>query len=258
MNGFQTQPGESAEWALANGGLLLHDRDGGLVVDPHWPDEYILDPGSAASRLAIFDRVAPVIRGCAAKGFDAIDLDNLDTAGRFTDAATGRIDPGGVLQLARMYVREAHELGLAVGQKNAAQLAATGRSDLGFDFAIAESCAVYDECAAFRAGYGEHVLQVEYTDALPAGFDAVCDSADRAPLTILRDRPSVPRRRRLRLRAVPRRGLSRLSRGVFPPRRHWAADRGAAASGSRSAARWLQRGWGSAGRSAGRAGAHPC
>lgn len=189
VNGFQTQPGEAELWTEQRGELLLRDGDGALVIDPNWPDEYILDPSSESSRLAIFAILAPLISACAEKGFDAVDLDNLDIASRFTDAASGRVDPAGVIALAGLYVQRAHDEGLAIGQKNAAETADAGRREIGFDFAVAEGCAAYGECDAYRDAYGEHVLQIEYTDNLPTGFDAVCASADRAPLTILRDRP---------------------------------------------------------------------
>lgn len=189
VNGFQTQPGDAGLWREERGELLLRDGDGAVVIDPNWPDEYILDPSSESSRGAIFGFIAPLISECAEKGFDAVDLDNLDIASRFTDAAHGRIDPAGVTALAGMYVQRAHDEGLAIGQKNAAEMADAGRRQIGFDFAVAEGCAAYGECAAYAEVYGEHVLQIEYTDNLPTGFEAVCASADRAPLTILRDRP---------------------------------------------------------------------
>ncbi|MET1019893.1 MAG: endo alpha-1,4 polygalactosaminidase, partial [Microterricola sp.] len=105
VNGFQTQPGEEALRTEHRGELLLRDGDGAVVIDPHWPDEYILDPSSDSSRQAIFAIIAPLISECAEKGFDAVDLDNLDIASRFTDAASGRVDPAGVVALAGMYVQ---------------------------------------------------------------------------------------------------------------------------------------------------------
>ena len=80
-----------------------------------------------------------------------------------------------------MYVQRAHDEGLAIGQKNAAEMAGAGRRELGFDFAVAEGCAAYGECAGYSEVYGEHVLQIEYTDNLPTGFDAVCASRLIAP-----------------------------------------------------------------------------
>ncbi|WP_415644583.1 endo alpha-1,4 polygalactosaminidase [Stackebrandtia soli] len=188
VNGFQTQPGEEDLWIGGRENLLLHNDRGEPVVDPEWPDEYVLDPSTSARRDGILEVLGPVIVGCADDGYDAVEIDNLDTWTRFDDPASGAIHREGALELARSYVRLAHGNGLAIGQKNAAELAETGRDELGFDFAVTEECAAYDECSAYTEVYGEHVLQIEYVDNLPEPFDMVCASADRAPLTILRDR----------------------------------------------------------------------
>ena len=190
VNGFQTQPGEADLWLGANEDLLLHDAAGNLVIDPDWPDEYVLDPSTPAKRDRILDVLGPVVTGCANAGFDAVEIDNLDTWTRFTDPSTGLIEQDDALALASAYIDLAHASGLAIGQKNAAEVTSTARG-LGFDFAVTEECAAYSECAAYTGVYGEHVLQIEYTDNLPVSFDVVCDSADRAPLTILRDRNLV-------------------------------------------------------------------
>lgn len=190
VNGFQTQPGEADLWLEDNEDLLLHDAAGELVVDPDWPDEYVLDPSTPEQRDRILGILGPVITGCADAGFDAVEIDNLDTWTRFTEPATGRIDRDGALALAGAYIELAHEAGLAIGQKNAAEAATEGRG-LGFDFAVTEECAAYDECGAYTGVYGDHVLQIEYTDNLPESFGAVCADPDRAPLTILRDRDLV-------------------------------------------------------------------
>lgn len=188
VNGFQTQPGEEAAW-LARDELLLDDGSGGFAIDPAWPDEYVLDPSTEPQRAGILELVAPVIDGCAVAGFDAVEIDNLDTWTRFP-----AIEESGALALAEAYVDLAHDRGLAIAQKNAAEVAGLAHDRLGFDFAIAEECAAYDECGAYVDAYGERVLQVEYADAL-AGvgltFDGACALADRAPLMILRDRDLV-------------------------------------------------------------------
>ncbi|MDF9877036.1 hypothetical protein M2316_002378 [Cellulosimicrobium cellulans] len=189
VNGFQTQPGEADRWLDDHEDLLLHDAAGGLVVDPDWPDEHVLDPSTAEQREGILAILGPVVTGCADDGFDAVEIDNLDTWTRF-DA----IDEDGAHALARAYVGLAHDAGLAIAQKNAAEVAGVARADLGFDFAVTEECAVFDECAAYTDVYGDSVLQVEYPDALAdAGltFDDVCALDDRAPLTVLRDRDLV-------------------------------------------------------------------
>lgn len=186
VNGFQTQPGDDGLWSDE---LLLHDSEGDAVIDPDWPDESVLDPSSEKQRAGILAVIGPVIDGCADDGYDAVEIDNLDTWTRFPE-----IDEAGAHALARAYVDRAHRAGLAIAQKNAAEITEVARTDLGFDFAVAEECAVWDECGAYRDAYGEHVLQIEYPDALfEAGltFANACAAGDRAPLTIQRDRELV-------------------------------------------------------------------
>lgn len=186
VNGFQTQPG--ADWS-DHPSALLRDASGDPVRDPDWPDEIILDPSTAAARSSILEVVGPVIKSCAQSGFDAVEIDNLDTWTRFDS-----ISREGAFALASEYVTAAHDLGLAIAQKNAAEAARTAHDDLGFDFAVVEECGAYAECAAYTDVYGPHVLQIEYPDSLAeAGhsFDAVCTDPHRAPLTILRDRDLV-------------------------------------------------------------------
>ncbi|UVI36101.1 endo alpha-1,4 polygalactosaminidase [Brevibacterium spongiae] len=188
VNGFQTQPDEADRWR-DHEDLLLHDAAGNLVVDPEWPDEHILDPSTAAQRSRILDIIGPMIDGCADRGFDAVEIDNLDTADRFPD-----IDRAGAMELAAAYVDRAHGRGLAIAQKNAAELTRTAHDDLGFDFAVAEECAAFAECDRYTDVYGDRVLAVEYPDTLAeAGlsFTDACTDPDRPPLMILRDRDLV-------------------------------------------------------------------
>lgn len=179
VNAFQTQPGEQDAWP---DDLLLRGDDGALVIDPDWPDEVLVDTHHPS---AVADVVAPWIRGCADDGYDAVEFDNLDT---YTRAALDRADN---LELARLLVDLAHDAGLAAGQKNAAEDAALLHADAHFDFAVTEECAVYDECGAYTDVYGEHVLAIEYTDALPVPFDEVCAAANRPASLVLRDRDLV-------------------------------------------------------------------
>ncbi|MER7608017.1 endo alpha-1,4 polygalactosaminidase [Nocardioides sp. NPDC127503] len=186
VNGFQTQPG--SDWS-DHRSALLRDASGDPVRDPDWPDEIILDPSTESARAAILEVVEPVIEGCADDGFDAVEIDNLDTWTRF-DA----ISKDGALALASAYVTAAHDLGLAIAQKNAAEAARLAHDDLGFDFAVVEECGAYSECAAYTDVYGDHVLQIEYPDSLAdadLAFEAVCADPARAPLTIVRDRDLV-------------------------------------------------------------------
>ena len=189
INGFQTQPGEGEQW-LANEAALLRDDAGELVVDPDWPDEYVLDPTSQANRKRILDFIAPIILGCAEAGFDAVEIDNLDSFTRFE-----QIERQGALALAQQYVELAHGAGLAIGQKNSAEITGIAHDELGFDFVVTESCAAWNECASYADVYGAQVLQIEYPEALGAAdlsFAEVCAREDRAPLTILRDRNLAP------------------------------------------------------------------
>lgn len=188
VNGFQTQPGDADAW-LAQEDLLLHDDAGELVTDSEWPDEYVIDPSTPGQRDGILAIVGPIIDGCAESGFDAIEIDNLDTWTRFD-----RIEEAGAHALAVAYVDRAHNAGMAIAQKNAAEITDLAHDRLGFDFAITEECGVWTECAAYTDVYGDHVLQIEYPDALTEKgmtFADVCAQPDRAPLTILRDRDLV-------------------------------------------------------------------
>lgn len=192
INGFQTQPGDDAQWRRRPQ-ALLRTASGRLVTDPDWPDEHVLDPSTAAQRRQILAVVGPQLRECARRGFRAVELDNLDTFTRFTDPRSGLVPRAGALALAREYVVLGHRLGLAVGQKNTAELGAAGRRQIGFDFAVAEECSAFRECGAYTAVYGSRVLQIEYPDSLDGTpFARVCASRDRASRTILRDRDLVP------------------------------------------------------------------
>ncbi|WP_226531281.1 endo alpha-1,4 polygalactosaminidase [Microbacterium paraoxydans] len=180
LNGFQTQPDELGSWP--DDLLLRHDDV--LVVDPDWPDEALLDTANAERRERIADTVTAWIEGCAESGFDAVEFDNLDSYSR-SDGALSFEDN---LALATLYVEAAHTAGLAAGQKNAAEDAVALHERAGFDFAITEECAAYRECGAYTAVYGEHVIDIEYTDELPRPFTEMCTDSDAPASMILRDR----------------------------------------------------------------------
>lgn len=182
VNGFQTQPGEGTDWLKDHPDAVLMDGDGNPVTDPNWPDEYVLDPGTPAQRAEILTVIGPVIDGCAVDGFEAVEIDNLDTWTRFDQIAEAD-----ALALATMYIERAHTAGLAIGQKNAAEIAGRGAQELGFDFAVAESCFVWNECELYTDAYGDRVLAIEYIDEIDGSVDDLCASAERAPRTIIRD-----------------------------------------------------------------------
>jgi hypothetical protein len=174
VNGFQVQPHELAWWEADHPDLLLSD-DGGYVVDGAW-DEVLLDISSEAKRASLAEVVGGWIDGCAARGFEAVEPDNLDSHTR----SAGLLTPADAEAFARLLTARAHEAGLAIAQKNDAELAPQGPS-LGFDFAIAEECNRWSECDAYADAYAGLVYVVEYDDA---DFDTGC--RDWPQLSIVR------------------------------------------------------------------------
>nr|WP_232832222.1 endo alpha-1,4 polygalactosaminidase [Nocardiopsis sp. FIRDI 009] len=187
VNGFQTQPQERERWVAEHPDLLLRDADGEFVVDPDWPDEILLDVSTGERREGIAELVGATVRECAERGFDAVEFDNLDSHTRSGGAFTA----DDALALAADLAETAHGHGMAVAQKNAAELAGRARREAGFDLAVAEECAAFDECAAYTAVYGDAVLAVEYPDTLDVPFADVCADPDTPASVILRDRDLV-------------------------------------------------------------------
>lgn len=184
VNGFQTQPGELDIWP---DDLLLHDEAGKPLIDPGWPDEALLDTSTADQRDAIVAILTPWIRGCADAGFAGVEFDNLDSFTRSAGALTAADNASLAVEL----VSVAHEAGLAAGQKNSAELAASLQAEAGFDFAVAEECVAYDECARYTEAYGDHVIAIEYPDSLTTPFADACADPDTPASIVLRDRDLV-------------------------------------------------------------------
>lgn len=180
VNGFQTQPGERDSWDPD----LLVTIEGEPLIDPEWPDEVLLDTSTADRRERILAVVSPWISGCADAGFDAVEFDNLDSFTR----SRGVLDSEDNLALARAYVDVAHAAGLAAGQKNAAEYAVRLRDEAGFDFAVVEECAAYDECGDYTEVYGSAVVDIEYTDNVPRGWAEICADPATPASVVLRDR----------------------------------------------------------------------
>ncbi|MFT4081434.1 MAG: endo alpha-1,4 polygalactosaminidase [Nocardioides sp.] len=161
VNAFQTQPDERALWRR-HPGLILR-KNGTPVVDGAW-DERLLDTGTARKRHRLLRIERRWVKGCAKAGFDAVEFDNLDSWQRSKRQLTKRDN----VRFARLLVRAAHRHGLAAGQKNTVEVAG---ARLGFDFAVAEECARWHECAAYSREYHRRVLDVEYTRK---GFRRAC------------------------------------------------------------------------------------
>jgi hypothetical protein len=165
VNGFQIQPHEEAGWLADHPDLILRTANGTPVIDPDW-DEMLIDITTPAKRTAVAAIVGGWIDGCALAGFDALEIDNLDTYAR----SGGRITEENAVAMMRLFSDAAHARGLAVAQKNSAELV-TRKTDLGTDFVVVEECNRYHECGDFTAAYGDHVIVIEYRRA---DFDAGC------------------------------------------------------------------------------------
>jgi hypothetical protein len=188
LNAFQTQAEDDATWKAQHPEVLLASSPGKYVEDPDWPGEILFDTSSPARRATVAAVVDGWIDGCAASGFQAVEPDNLDSWTR----SGGRLNEADNLALAVLLVEHAHQRGLAVAQKNTGQLGSLGQRTAHFDFAIAEECQVYLECQDYTGPYGDHVIEIEYTDNGQAAYRAACAAQGKAISVILRDRDVVP------------------------------------------------------------------
>ena len=176
VNAFQTQPDDgsgrpdlTSQWPSS---VVLT----GVADDPNWPGEYLIDISTATKRQVAASHVEQMVNECARKGFDAVEFDNLDSWTRFDDIpALADSIPFGqseAVLYATLLTDYAHSKGLAVGQKNTAQIIGNDdHREVGFDFAIVEQCGEYNECGDFTAGYGDNVIAIEYT---ASGFNRAC------------------------------------------------------------------------------------
>lgn len=123
---------------------------------PDFPDERWLDVRRIAD-------LAPVIEArldlCAARGFDAVELDNVDA---YANDSGFDLTAEDQLEFNRWLAAEARERGLSPGLKGTAELAGDLVDD--FDWALVEQCIQYEECEAFRPFVDEDkaVFIVEY------------------------------------------------------------------------------------------------
>ncbi|WP_460839378.1 endo alpha-1,4 polygalactosaminidase [Nocardioides marmoraquaticus] len=179
VNAFQTQPDARASWKRRWD--LVLKKGGRPVVDSAW-GEWLLDLRTAAKRQRLARIVGGWVEDCADAGYEAVELDNLDSWTRSKRLLTKRQ----ALAYAALLTARAHEAGLAVAQKNAAGVDGTR---VGFDFAVAEECGRYRECAAYTDVFGDAVVAVEYRRA---DFAWTCARfGDRLPV-VLRDRDVTP------------------------------------------------------------------
>jgi hypothetical protein len=156
VNGFQVQPGEESSWETD---LILRDNGGNPVIDQDW-NEALLDISTDVKRAKIAAKVGGWIDTCASDGFDAVEIDNLDSYSR----SGGRLTQDNAVAYIALLSQAAHKKGLAIAQKNATELLSR-RAQMGTDFAVAEECNRYSECSEYISTYGDYVLMIEYRDA---------------------------------------------------------------------------------------------
>jgi hypothetical protein len=178
VNAYQTQQEEIRWWRDHHPDLLLTGADGHTVRDPDW-NELLLDISTPARRTALAGIVDGWIDACAHAGFNAVEPDNLDSWTR----SDGLLTAADALAFATLIIARAHADGLAIAQKNAAEIAGQGRR-AGFDFAIAEECADYAECQSYTAAYGNEVIVIEYS---ASGLATACANWGNTLSAVRRD-----------------------------------------------------------------------
>jgi hypothetical protein len=168
VNAFQTQadeagvdrPDEKSNWPPH---LVLTE----LGDDPNWGGEYLIDISTADKREEAAAYVLEHMTSeCADKGFNAVEFDNLDSWTRFDGTPVADEVPfekREAVLYAELLVDDAHDLGLAAAQKNTTDLTrGEARTQIGFDFAIAEECGRWKECGYYSSLYGNLVFVIEY------------------------------------------------------------------------------------------------
>ena len=181
INAFQAQKGEERDW---DSDLLLRDAKAGVMYDKDW-GEAILDIRTAAKRQRIAARLNGWIDECAARGYKAVEPDNFDVFTRFPKYL--KADQAEALM--KLLSAHAHRKGLAIAQKNTAELL-SDRASLGLDFAVAEECAEWNECGEFAEAYDGNVLVVEYT---AKGMAKACTDWGGTLSIVRRDESVVPK-----------------------------------------------------------------
>lgn len=181
VNGFQIQPNEEDFWTSQHADLILRDASGTPIIDADW-NEMLIDVSTPAKRTAVAAIVETWIEGCHQAGFDAIEIDNLDSFTR----SSGKLTEEDAVLAMRLFADAAHARGMAAAQKNSAELVGR-KAELGTDFVVAEECNRFSECQDYEAGYGDHVLVIEYRTQ---DFTAGCSAFPNLSI-VLRDRDLV-------------------------------------------------------------------
>ena len=155
--------------------VLGKDYDG-------WKGERWLD-------IRQIDKLAPILLArldlCQAKGFDALEPDNMEI---YTNDTGFPLTYDDQLKFALWLADEAHKRGLAIGQKNASDQVKELVNI--YDFAITEDYFYYNEAEKMLPYIeaNKPVFAAEYTD-LPGDFAAFCERSKQLNFsTILKQR----------------------------------------------------------------------
>lgn len=143
-----------------------------------WPGERWLD-------IRRIDLLAPIMLArldlCRAKGFDGVELDNVDA---YTNKTGFALSANDQLRYNAWLANEARARGLAVGLKNdPGQINALLPY---FDWALAESCFAQGWCAVLKpfVAAGKAVFAAEYTDT-KVDLDRICSAAASLQVSVL-------------------------------------------------------------------------
>ncbi|MFK7853948.1 MAG: endo alpha-1,4 polygalactosaminidase [Granulosicoccus sp.] len=139
------------------------DSDIGRKLD-NWPGERWLDVRSDTIRRIMMLRLDLA----QTKGCDGVDPDNVDG---YINSTGFNLTANDQLMFSRFLSQEAHARGLVIGLKNNVDHAKKLVDE--FDFAVNESCELYDECDLLQVfiDQGKPVLHIEYSPELVKSAD---------------------------------------------------------------------------------------
>ena len=147
-----------------------------------WPGEVWLDVRQLDELLPVMEaRIA----NCQAKGFDAVEPDNVDG---YTNNTGFPLTGADQIAYNKALADLAHDHGLSIALKNDVdQIEAL---EPFFDFALNEECAQYNECGVYDpfVEAGKAVLHVEYRPSCPRpndGFSTMIKTLRLGPWRIV-------------------------------------------------------------------------
>ena len=147
-----------------------------------WPDERWLDIRNITELGPLLEARLDMI---AAKGFDAVEPDNLDAFSH--DGNTGfRITETETHIFCVWLIGEAHKRGLSIGQKNILELAP--KLSAGFDWVLTEDAYYWDEIELANpySQLGKAIFATEYTDLTnTTNFDGYCTEAEATGVSVI-------------------------------------------------------------------------